>query len=405
MRFRIGLYTLVGAALAIPICLLSCQQAGQAEEKTLDRRDLLVFAFEVAETLPLNPHHKDRARAQEKVINAALEADLPQLAANYVERIGNWRRGRACARLAAYHARRDEVDLAEQWLAKARKIARTNQEWRKGEILIAIGRAKGLLGRDEDVIETAEALKSPATTGTLSDVVVDVEDEASALASAKQLREQVREQVRMRNMDGVRNLLEAAGRLYDKCFDMPEVRDHLSETIRSQMVEGKLPIFIRIELLLGMADTAAEHGNQSLARDLVSQAQEIKDGSRWPLRFGIPMTARLARAFARAGQVEQADALFDASLEKFRTNLERIQSFDRGGILRTIAEALVASGRTRRAARVYHQAIEQGAVNVNLRPRAEDLSATAASMAVAGLVPDEALWARMQGIRAELEDR
>lgn len=405
MNSRIGLYALLGPALALSLGWLGCQQTSQAEQSTLDQRRLLAFAFEVAQTLPLNPHHKDRARAQEKVIQAALRADQAPWATDYVERIGNWRRGRVCAQLAEHYARRNRQRLAEQWLAKAKQVARSNHEWRKTEILVAIGRAQGVLGRSEDLLQTAKQLQGPAMTGKLADVAVDAQDPESALAAAKGLRQQVQEQVRLKNLDGIRNLLGSAERLYVKYFDMPDVRDHLAQTIQSGMVEGKLPIFMRIDLLLSMAAVAAEQQEHALAGDLVERARRIKDNARWPLRFGIPMTAKLAGAFAQAGKTEQADALFDESLEQFQTNLEKIQSFDRAGILRTIAEALAGTGRTRRAAQVYEQAIEQGAVNVNLRPRAEDLSATAASMAASGILPDAALWARMQGIRAELEDR
>jgi hypothetical protein len=69
---------------------------------------------------------------------------------------------------------------------------------------------------------------------------------------------------------------------------------------------------------------------------------------------------------------------------------------------RPAAEALAAMGAVDRAREVFAALIEEGAVNPNARPRAEDLALTAASLARAGIEPDEAMWARLRGIREGL---
>src|SRR5262245_54547858 len=53
--------------------------------------ELLDFAFDVATAIPIQPHIKDRSRAQEQVVAACLELNLRQRAQGYIERIDNWR--------------------------------------------------------------------------------------------------------------------------------------------------------------------------------------------------------------------------------------------------------------------------------------------------------------------------
>ena len=61
-------------------------------------------------------------------------------------------------------------------------------------------------------------------------------------------------------------------------------------------------------------------------------------------------------------------------------------------------------GETPEALRLYSMAVEEGAVNINARPRAEDLVATCCSMALRSIEPDAKLKARIQEIRGGLGD-
>jgi hypothetical protein len=54
--------------------------------------------------------------------------------------------------------------------------------------------------------------------------------------------------------------------------------------------------------------------------------------------------------------------------------------------------------------KVYAQAVEVGAVNINARTRAEDLSTTLLSMALMELEPDAAIWERVRQIQKGLAD-
>ena len=63
-----------------------------------------------------------------------------------------------------------------------------------------------------------------------------------------------------------------------------------------------------------------------------------------------------------------------------------------------------AMGRVDEARRVYRLAVDEGVVNPNSRPRADDLSATCLSMARADVEPDAEFLARLREVRENLGD-
>ena len=75
-----------------------------------------LVAFAAASAMPLNPHIKNRSRAQEVVVAACLELDQPQRAQRYIEQIANWRRGAGYADLAFHQAQQGRIDQVEPQL-------------------------------------------------------------------------------------------------------------------------------------------------------------------------------------------------------------------------------------------------------------------------------------------------
>ncbi|MFP4356710.1 MAG: hypothetical protein ACLFUJ_16485 [Phycisphaerae bacterium] len=405
MKPRIAIYFLIGGSILLPLLWQGCQQKTQAQPTAPDRRELLEFAFASAETLPLDPHHKDRARAQQQVVEGCIASKLPEQGLQYARKIRNWRRGAAIAELAIYHARIGQAAQSKQLQIEARQIADLHNGWRRDEILVRLMRARGILQDREAATELLGEFSEPEAAGQVAATVGLITQDQTPMQAAESLRGQIASAAEKRLFDLTRNLLFSAARLLEEHYSDADLRVYLAESIEQGMAAGRIPIFIRIELLLELSETASAAGDSEAASEWMTKAQTLKDGSRWPLRFGIGITARLAEGWQGAGQAEKADALFAASLNQFNDNLEKIQNFDRAEILRTIAESLVDSGRAAQAREVYSQAVEQGAVNPNLRPRAEDLVATAVSMATTGVLPDRSLWSRMRQIRESLGDR
>ena len=82
----------------------------------------------------------------------------------------------------------------------------------------------------------------------------------------------------------------------------------------------------------------------------------------------------------------------------------RIIYADRAAALRPIAEGYARLGDRDRALELYKRAVEEGVANPNSRPRANDLAATCASLAVVDLEPDAELMARLREVSEGLGD-
>src|SRR5262245_27591540 len=57
---------------------------------TIDQAELLDLAMQSAAKMPLNPHIKNRSRAQEAVVDACLKLGQPARALAGIEDIANW---------------------------------------------------------------------------------------------------------------------------------------------------------------------------------------------------------------------------------------------------------------------------------------------------------------------------
>jgi len=206
--------------------------------------------------------------------------------------------------------------------------------------------------------------------------------------------------VALGNMDITRNALESSVTLFGRFYDDVERRGQVERKVKQSW--DKLPIFLRIELLMTMARAAIDHGDLPEALALTDEAQTIFDGAVWPLHAALPLRARLAALRHQAGDPQRARAQADETLALYDQHGETIESTFRARAIRPLAEAYQTMGDADQARVVYGRTLEAGAVNANSRPRSIDLSATCSSMAVHGVEPDDGLWARILRIREEL---
>ena len=100
----------------------------------------------------------------------------------------------------------------------------------------------------------------------------------------------------------------------------------------------------------------------------------------------------------RAGDESRARVDAEDLRRRYETQRERIVNIYRAEALHPLAEAYETMGDRITALAVYRRALEEGVVNPNSRPRAEDLAATCCSMAVHGVEPDEVVWTRIMEI-------
>ena len=198
------------------------------------------------------------------------------------------------------------------------------------------------------------------------------------------------------NYDLVKGSLEASTDLFDRMYDDTERRSLAETKIKTSW--GAVPAFVRIEILIDLAESALGHSDQNKALELVNEGKVIMDTHQWPLEVRIPMSARLAGLRFRSGDRRRARSDADALRSLYAAEGNAIVNIYRARALLPLAQAYQSMGESDTALGVYKQAVEEGIDNPNSRPCAEDLSATCCSMALCALEPDAELWTRLHQI-------
>lgn len=361
------------------------------------QNELLDLAFETATMIPLDPHIKDRARTQEKVVAASLQLDQPHLALRYIEKIENWRRGAAYGDLAFYKAKRGDTHDVHQYLNLAGQIAESTEDWRKDTIKVKIAKTHVLLGQIQQAGQFAQGVVD-FESGKVDGVKAMTADQDSFDDQVKALEALIASG----NFDMIKNALEAYTELFNRFYDDLERRSPVEEKIKISW--NKVPLFIRVELLMSLAGFALDHEDSGKALDLVNEAHIIMEGTEWPLEYQIPLMAKLDLLRFRCGDQQKAKADADTLLTLFQSERKKIVNIYRAGAIRPLAEAYQSMGDAVAALTVYKFAINEGIENPNSRPRAEDLTATLISMAIHGVEPDDGLWTLIRQIKAGLAD-
>jgi len=366
------------------------------------RGELLDLALKSASKMPLDPHIKNRSRAQEAVVDVCLQLDQPARALAGIADIANWRRGTGYADYALYCAQHDRAADAQLAVELARQVAdrpadADSQDWQRDRIRAGIARAYLALGRADEAarfgagVVAAEAGKLHADQAALA-AADDFDAQVAALDAL----------LATRDFDQSRNALEAFAQLHRR-FYADEARRALAED-RIRTHSDRLPLTLRVDLTLELAGAALDHADKAHALQLVDTAQALVDGVTWTTVDHVTLMARLAGQRARAGDADAARKEATAALALFTAEKARTVDIERAGALRSVAEALQALGDGPGALAVYRLAVEEGVQNPNSRPRADDLVATCCSMALHGVEPDKALWERLHAIGNELGD-
>jgi len=383
-------------SFASSLTALVLLELGSVSDKPLPtfQNDLLDLAFKAATAMPVKPHLKTRSRAQEAVVEACFELDQPRRALTYVEKIEDWRRGVGYAEFAFYCAQHDDTAQVQHYLELAKKVSEKNlededsQDWQQERIHATIAKTLFWIGQREE----ASRIQSELTAPEASRVSVVRAMKSDAEGFEAQLRA-VDETLSAGGFDALRYQLETCAQMFDRFYDDVDRRTRVEEKIKSSW--AKLPIQIRVDVMTALVVHALEHKDQAKALALVNETQVILEQAQWLPEDQIRLTAHLAGLRHRAGDVEKARGDIDRARLLFDAARGQIVSIWRAGTLRAVAEAYQATGDTPAALKIYKRAVEEGVLNPNSRPRAEDLSATCCSMALRGVEPDESLRARL----------
>lgn len=367
------------------------------------RRELLNVAFLSASAMPLEPHIKNRSRAQEAVIEACIELDQFATARRFVDEVANWRRGACLAELAhAFALQGDAGRVAELVDLAAESIDDTDddmaQGWRRDRLRTKIARA---------LLASGDADGAALWTGDAGDAeVARVAAEAARTMDALAAREYVdviAEIASKTLFDQLMGTLEIAADLHARHYAHAELRGELEEAIKASW--ELMPIGVRITLLADLADGASAAGDFDNAGRLLDEATKLESGYPWgQMRNHLPIVARLAHSRALAEDVEGARVELGRGLAVFEAGAGATPDVFQARALRPLAEAAVRAGDAKLATELYTKTLEVGLHNPNSRPRAEDLAATATSMATAGYEPSPELWGALRDALGSLAD-
>lgn len=385
--------------LASATSLVGCRfnREGPLRDKAITpvQAELLEMAIDTATAIPVEPHIKDRSLAQEKVVTACLRLDQPARATRYAGRIEDWRRGSSLADIGLYCAQHGLKDRADDFIAQATKVLEATEDWRKDVIKVKIAQTHMVMGRPKEAAEF-EANVVEAEQGKVAQIEAAQSDDTDFGSQVENLNKLIATQT----FDLVKNALDAYVRLYDRYYPDADRRSLIEARIRSSWEPQ--PVLHRIEWLNGLVRAALDHQDQAKALELVNEVQGMVEGNEWPAEARLAILAPIISLRHQAGDSDKAKTDADAALEFFEQNKKLIFDIWRAGALRPLAEAEMNMGHHETAQAIYGKALEEGALNPNSRPRAEDLSATCSSMAAVGFEPDEQIWEEIRKIRNKL---
>ena len=358
---------------------------------------LLDLAVRAVGAMPLVPHQKNRSRLQAMLVAACLEFDLPVRAKALADQIAGWERGQGYADLAAHCVQhRIEADI-DGLLAAALRIAdedgadANSQAWRRDRIRAKVAAVHLLRGQDEQARALQDGLVG-SEVGHLAAAKARMLDPALFEEQLRALDELLAKQ----DVDQATGALKMCVELFARFPEDAAKRQLLIDRVEHAF--PKLPLQMRLEFVLEIADAAVACGDKQTAMPLFEHASELVQGKGWVIEDQVGLRAKVALHRARAGDAANAKTALDAVRDYYEEHREQIVDVFRGDALRPIAEGYMACGAVEDAARTYRLIVEEGVHNPNSRPRAEDLARTCASMVRSGYVPEAALAARMQKI-------
>ncbi|MGB3965133.1 MAG: hypothetical protein WBO45_00270 [Planctomycetota bacterium] len=387
---------------------LSRAPARSAAEVAPWQRDLLQLAFDAASAFPLDPHRKNRGRAQDVVVRACFTLGMQDVAVGYGGQIADWRRGTAYAEFAACLAARGEAARARDYIALAERVAKAEreapagQEWRCDLIALQVARAWTLLG-DPDAASKAAARIEPNSTNAVDDRwATTAAERVRSLAAGDADRELAAIDAAFPTMSlgQQHTAMVTLANLHERFFTAAAVRTFCEQRV-AKTWERVTPA-LRLDALERLVRTNISNGDVATARNLLATMRTIVDGHAWRAEDRMPQLARLVELTAATGDRERARADAEAALAAWHAERETIVNIWRARALRPLALAFHALGERARCQELLALVLEESLENPNSRPRCDDLVDTCTALAIAGVEPSAGLWTRLREIRTGL---
>ncbi len=361
----------------------------------LSRDNLLDLAFQISTSIPTEPFPSDRAKMQALVAQACIKNGSLIQATQYASKIEGWRQGELFALIGQQYATANETQRARDFAARAMEVATNETDWQRERIVIETAKIYLQLG-DSAKVSTLLEGATQAELGKL-------ETARTAIVLESQLDNQADmfdKAIATMNFDLARGAIEGYLVWLDRVSE-----DEIRTTRALKAIDDAL-LGLPLDLQVRYGVDLADHLNKNLKRDLailkLDKATEIFSATTFLPEDVAPLGAMLARARIRMGDEQSARLILQRLYSEYSTRREGIVNLRRATSLRAMAEGFCELGDRDDAIACYTLALEEGTINPNARPRAEDLGATCISMAEYGISLTPELKNRIDTIRSSL---
>jgi tetratricopeptide (TPR) repeat protein len=341
---------------------------------------------------------KDRSRAEESVVLdfaviGALDEGLQR-----ADRVEGWRKGVACAELAAALAGMGRLDEAKVWIAKAEAIRATISGWQNPRIAAHIANARAAVGE-------VEGARTNAAVALAEDERQYAGRAAASLAIAYGRAEKLDQALaELAPLDADADIDVAVARTHayvelSKLKSL-EVEQRLALIEKAHRSVAQVSSFLRVESLQSLAEAETLAGAKPAALKTLAEAATVARSipPSAPLK-GLLMSG-VAKGFTDAGDATTGIALLREALEV----APQTQPIERPAVLGAIAAGYRAVGEAMESRRVLDLAFSGAESLVNARPRALAVVEICRSMGRVDMPLDATSRDRLKTLFAGLKD-
>lgn len=405
--------------VSLALCIAAGTVAAEnfQEDKAIEsyRLQLLEIGFSGVSKMPLNPHIKNRSRAQQKVVEACLKLGQPKTAELYIVQIENWQRWMGFANLAYYYTSAGNVDAANVAMQQSEAMLNMVDEVSSGEVLATtpsplIDSLEGWRYKQvkAKIYEIHYLLGSPIVpTSTLerdfdedlsaSLQVKQIDGDSSTYASAMVQMASLAENT---NFEVVHHALQGMVQLADKYYAELDLTTWMDEEILPRF--KNTPVFMRVDILVRLTRIALKHTDPTQAKMICDLMDGYIDDAALPVGFHIIEKMKVIALRFESGDQALAKKQLDIWFGSYTENKGLIVDIDRAEIVCRMAENYHLTGQSDNALELYEQAVFEGQVNPNSRPCADALNAICCSMAINGVEPSERLFEALTEMNNQL---
>ena len=356
--------------------------------------DALDYAFRFASAIKSDA--RDRAKAQELALGEYAAAGAYDEAARRAPEIDGWRRGMVYAGLATQLAKAGRADEARDYVRKAEAVRAETTGWENPRISAQVAEALALLGDKENAaritadIAAADPIQYAGRAAAVEAVATAAHGDFTAAMDRLRALEQ--------NDD-----LDTAWARTSGYLALAR-RTDASRAARLQALDAarasaeRLPFERRLDGLLQIAPEYKELGREGDAKKSVAAAATVLEKA--ARAEAIPGLIAVGQTWGEIGETKKGGK----ALKEAEGLIPQALSIDQPGLLARIASGYRLLPDPESAHRLDVAAVDNAAGMLLSRPRALALSAICRQMGKEGVVPDEALRARLDGLLAGLGD-